>query len=81
MTERLDRLFEVIQDTMEFNDKARLARIVADEFNLTKDRSVYYGPDFAVRFSSAAGRNFGNTVLSVFYLHKYDDRPFIVLSL
>jgi hypothetical protein len=78
MTEAPDRLVEVIEEYDGINDKARLARIVADEFNLTKDRSVYYCPDFAVRFSSAAGRNFGNTVLSLSTLHKYDDRPFIV---
>ena len=55
-----------------------MARIVFDTFALTKDRSVYYSADFAVRFSSSASRNFGNTVLSLSNLRKYDDRPFIV---
>lgn len=60
------------------NDKARLARLVADRFSLVKDRSVYSCKDFAVRFSSSASQNFGNTVLSLSNLQKYDDRPFLV---
>jgi len=60
------------------NDKAKLAKLVADCFGLTKDRSVYYCRDFAVRFSSSASQNFGNTVLSLSNLQKFDDRPFIV---
>jgi len=60
------------------NDKAKLAKLVADRFGLTKDRSVYYCKDFAVRFSASASPNFGNTVLSLSNLHKFDDRPFIV---
>lgn len=60
------------------NDKARLARLASDKFSLTRDRSVYYCEDFAVRFSSSATRNFGNTVLSLSNLQKFDDRPFLV---
>ena len=60
------------------NDKARLAQLVAIEFDLTKDRSVFYCDQFALRFSSSATQNFGNTVLSLSNLHKIDDRPFIV---
>ena len=78
MTEALNRLFAVIKQHDGISDKMRLARIVADEFSLVKDRSVYYCPDFALRFSSSAGRNFCNTVLSLSTLRKHDDRPFIV---
>ena len=39
---------------------------------------VYYCELFAVRFSSAATDIFGNTVLSLSQLQKYDGRPFIV---
>ena len=60
------------------NDKAKLAELVSDYFQLTKDRSVYYCKSFAVRFSSSATQNFGNTVLSLSNLQKFDDRPFIV---
>ena len=78
MTEPLSRLFKLIEENDGINDKARLARIVVDTFHLVKDRSVYYCADYALRFSLSATRNFGNTVLSLSSLRKYDDRPFIV---
>jgi len=78
MSEALKSLFRLIHGHDDINDKARLARLVSDTLGLTKDRSVYYCADFAVRFSSSATRNFGNTVLSLSSLRKYDDRPFIV---
>jgi len=78
MNDSLHKLLKVIDDNNGINDKSRLAKIVAEQFNLTKDRSVYYCHQFAVRFCSSASRNFGNTVLSLSNLQKYDDRPFIV---
>ena len=60
------------------NDKAKLAKLADDSFQLTKDRSVYYCQNFAIRFSSSASHNFGNTVLSLSNLQKFDDRPFVV---
>ncbi len=58
--------------------KKYLSTMVQSAFNLVKERSVFYGPWFAIRFCSAATRNFGNTVLSLSALHKYDNIPFIV---
>jgi len=78
MNDALQKLLALIKANDGINDKARLARVVLDAFGLTKDRSVYYCGDFAIRFSSSASRNFGNTVLSLSNLRKYDDRPFIV---
>lgn len=78
MNDGLQKLLAVVKANDGINDKARLARIVFDAFGLTKDRSVYYCSDFAIRFSASASRNFGNTVLSLSDLRKYDDRPFIV---
>ena len=78
MSDVLQELLALIKANDGINDKARLARIVFEAFGLTKDRSVYYCPDFAIRFSSSASRSFGNTVLSLSNLRKYDDRPFIV---
>jgi len=60
------------------NDKAKLARLATKKFHLTKDRSVYYNQHFAVRFSSANGSGFSNTVLSLSNLRKFDEKPFIV---
>jgi hypothetical protein len=78
MNKALQELLALIKANNGINDKAQLARIVFDELGLTRDRSVYYCADFAIRFSSSASTNFGNTVLSLSNLRKYDDRPFIV---
>ncbi len=78
MSDTLQELLDLIKANDGINDKARLARIVASTFHLTMDRSVYYCAHFAIRLSSSASRNFGNTVLSLSNLRKYDDRPFIV---
>ena len=78
MLEPLEVLFNLIDDYDGINDKVQLAKLVSEKFGLTKDRSVYYCADYAIRFSSSSSRNFGNTVLSLSNLRKYDDRPFIV---
>lgn len=78
MSERLEALFEFIHKHDGINHKARLSKLTSDTFDLIRDRSVYYCNDYAIRFSSSATQNFGNTVLSLSNLRKYDDRPFIV---
>jgi len=78
MSDALQEMFVLIKAKDGINDKAQLARIVCEKCGLTKDGSVYFCNDFAIRFSSSASRNFGNTVLSLSNLRKYDDRPFIV---
>jgi hypothetical protein len=59
-------------------DKEELAQKVQEHFSLTKDGSVYYGDSFAIRFCSAKKTPFGNTVLALSRLQKYDTRPFLV---
>ena len=78
MSNSLKSLLELIHKNDGINDKVLLAQLVCEEFGLTKDRSVYYCPDYGIRFSSSARPNFANTVLSLSNLRKYDDRPFIV---
>lgn len=78
MSEALNRLAAFVQQHNGINDKHKLCALVADEFSLTRDRSVCYGIDFAVRFSAASTLSFSNTVLSLSKLQKYDDRPFVV---
>lgn len=78
MSEALNRLVAFVKEHDGINDKRKLCTLVADEFQLTRDRSVYYCPDFAIRFSAASALNFSNTVLSLSKLQKYDDRPFVV---
>ena len=78
MCESIMALIALIRKNNGINDKARLTKIITDAFDLTRDRSVYYCAEYAIRFSSSSSRNFGNTVLSLSNLRKYDDRPFIV---
>lgn len=78
MNESLKLLIELIRQYDGINDKLWLVEIVAKTFGLTRDRSVYYCTHYAIRFSSSSSRNFGNTVLSLSNLRKYDERPFIV---
>jgi len=42
MSDALQALLDLIKANDGINDKARLARIVANTFHLTMDRSVYY---------------------------------------
>ena len=78
MANSIDRLLKVLRQYDGINDKARLAELIAAQFTLVKDRSVYSCKDFALRFSTSAKQNFANTVLSLSNLQKFDDRPFIV---
>ena len=78
MNDAINNLLALLRQHDGINDKARLAKLVANKFRLIKDRSVYYCNDFALRFSASANHNFGNTVLSLSNLQKIDDRPFIV---
>ena len=75
---KLDQLLAAIASHHGINDKSRLADILAAQFSLTKDRSVFYCEEFAIRFSSAAGISFSNTVLSLSNLKKVDHIPFLV---
>lgn len=75
---KLDQLLESIASHHGINDKSKLAHVVAAQFCLTKDRSVFYCEEFAIRFSSATGMSFSNTVLSLSNLKKVDQLPFLV---
>lgn len=78
MNSALEELVAFLSSHDGINDKAKLARLTADRFKLTQDRSVYYCNSFAVRFSSSASQRFGNTILSLSNLQKFDDRAFLV---
>ena len=75
------QVFEII-DFIKSNDgvgnKAVLIESVQEQFRLTKDRSVFYTENLAIRFSSSHSTSFSNTVLSLSNLQKYDELPFLV---
>lgn len=74
----IQELVDVIQSNDGIADKSKLATLVKEQFDLTKDRSVYYCDDFAIRFSKSERKRMGNTVLSLSALQKYDRKPFVV---
>ena len=74
----LKQLLEMIDTHSGINNKSKLVALISARFGLTKDRSVFYCEDFAIRFSSAAGLSFSNTVLSLSNLKKVDHLPFMV---
>ncbi len=76
--ELIDDLVGTIKQFHGIADKTALATRIQRQYNLVKDRSVYYCKWFAIRFCKSNSRAFGNTVLSLSALQKYDDRPFIV---
>lgn len=78
MNDLLRSLVDLVSKHNGINDKSKLTAVVTGAFGLTQDRSVYYRPEFAVRFSSAQSEGFSNTVLSLSNLQKVDDRPFLV---
>lgn len=76
--DKVGYLIKTIQIQNGINDKAKLSSYIAEKFNLSLDRSIYFCDEFAIRFSRSATRNFGNTVLSLSALQKYDNRPMII---
>ena len=73
MSDVLSHLLEFLHTNDGINDKTALTKLVANNFALTKDRSVYYRNEFAIRFSTAASQSFGNTVLSLSNLQKFSE--------
>ena len=76
--EIIEQLVDFISDRDGNTDKSRLQNAVQEAFDLVKERSVYYCDWFAIRCCKSVSRNFGNTVLALSALHRYDDIPFIV---
>ena len=58
--------------------KDQIASAAAKAFDLKLSRKVYHCPKFSIRFSTAKGSSFSNTVLSLSALTSYDEAPFIV---
>ncbi len=78
MNSSVKELLAYINENNGIGDKSKLIKKVVSKFSLTKDRSIYYSPFFAIRFSQSATSGFSNTVLSLSNLQKYDELPFIV---
>jgi hypothetical protein len=59
-------------------DKQEIQAVASEQFGLTKKRSVYVGPSFALRFCAASQASFSNTVVGLSTLKEYDAKPFVV---
>ena len=59
-------------------DKNKLEIIIKEKFDLSKDRSIYYCDDYAVRFCQGENTKLSNTILALRKIQKYDSRPVIV---
>ena len=75
----IDELIAFLETLKHLNDKAKIAQQVQAKFHLTLDRSIYYNDYYALRFSASKSENFGNTVLSLSALQKYDHKPVIII--
>lgn len=71
----IKKLIKFIQSEDGIKSKATLSEKAQNEFNLTKDRSIYFCDDFAIRFSQSKSEKLGNTILSLSALQKYDTKP------
>lgn len=77
ISELIDFLNQYIQQHSHCSKNA-VAIAVKNHFVLSKCRSVYYNNCFSIRFSTASGSSFSNTVLGLSTLQRYDHAPFIV---
>lgn len=59
--------------------KEAVAEAAACECGLDKSRKVYSCDGFALRFSSAAGSSFSNTILGLGQVQHFDHIPFVVV--
>ncbi len=71
-------LIDFIKSKDGVGNKAVLIDAVQKQFGFTKDRSVFYSENLAIRFSSSHSTSFSNTVLSLSNLQKFDELPFLV---
>ena len=76
--EKIEKLISFVFAHDGIGDKTKLTKMVQSEFALIRDRCVFYCGDYAIRFCKAKKASFGNTVLSLSSLRKYDKIPFIV---
>lgn len=63
------------------SSKTDVATAAAEAFGLTRERSLYVGAAFSVRFSVASGSGLSNTILSLSALRPHDERPIVVCVL
>ena len=76
--DRIDDLIDFIEIKSGGLSKATLEHRVIQQFELTRERSVYRCSEFAIRFISAKKRKCANTVVALSTIRKYDHLPFLI---
>lgn len=61
--------------------KAAFAAAIAQHYNLSKARSVFFADDFAIRFCYSDDAGFSNCVVSLAKVKEFDNRPLLVCLL
>lgn len=79
MNTRVKEFIEYVKQSMPTSNKLLAEQATQEHFHLTRDRSVYYCDEFAVRFCYTKNGSFSNVVLSLSTLQKYDHIPFFVV--
>ena len=75
---KLEDLVKYILSNNKKISKYDLSLACKIKFSLTQDRSIFYCPDFAIRFCQSNSKNFSNTIVSLSSLQKYDKIPLVV---
>lgn len=75
---KLREFIKFISDNDGIGNKQNLILKANEQFELIKDRTIYYCDSFAVRFSYSSKTGFSNTVLSLSKLQKFDNVPVLV---
>lgn len=83
MTDNIDlsnavSLLRALKKARPAANKAQLETAFGEKTNLRKERSVYVGNGYAIRFSEANTESFSNVVLSLSALRKYDSNPMVI---
>ncbi|MCH7724072.1 MAG: hypothetical protein IIC76_12190 [Bacteroidetes bacterium] len=78
LLKKLREFIKFISDNDGIGNKQNLILKANEQFELIKDRTIYYCDSFAVRFSYSSKTGFSNTVLSLSKLQKFDNVPVLV---
>ena len=78
---KLQETIAILQEFKEVNssaNKADVQKYFVAQCNPQKERSVFIGENFAIRFCEANTSSFSNVVLSLSALQKYDSLPVVI---
>lgn len=75
----LEKFLDFLESHKTVERKDELIKQAELQFRLTRDGNIYRTETFAARFCYSKNGKFGNTILSLSRLEKYDKIPFLVI--